>query len=93
MANGATLPGPFLRTFDVLVFGRQIAVLDDNDCDKARQELTKRNEGITSCFVGRSFADGLQNFNPRLIDGAAPIIGATHPMHPYDSRRLIVCAK
>lgn len=93
MANGATLPGPFLRTFDVLVFGRQIAVLSDHDCDAARQELARRNEGITSCFMGRSFTEGLQEFYPRLVDGAAPLIGATHPRHSYDSRRLIVRAK
>jgi hypothetical protein len=90
MANGSSPPGPYFRTFDVIVFGRQIDALTDNECDSARQSLANRNEAINRCFTGRSFADGLPEFYQRLIDSAAPILGSRYPQHRYDSKRLTI---
>ena len=90
--KGATLPGPFLRSFDAIVFGRQIGHLTDRDCDSARQSLTKRGESITPCFQISSFTDGLPDFYQRLVDRTAPVCGSMTPLLHYDRHRVIITA-
>jgi len=91
--NGIALPGPFLRAFDILVFGRQIGLLSDGECDEARQALAKRGENLDKCFTNCSFTNGLPHFYPRLLDRAFPLVGSQQPSKLYDRQQLIISAK
>jgi hypothetical protein len=89
-ANGVSLPGPFLRSFDVIVFGLQIGNLSTQDCDGARQSLVGRGEGVGSCFTGTSFEKGLPAFHQRLIDARLGAVGAASPQHPFDHNKIFI---
>jgi hypothetical protein len=93
LSQHVPLQTPFLRSYDVLVFGVQIGNLSHNDCDATRQNLTKRGDGVHPCFRGRSFTDSLPYFYPRLIDGGQPIIGCNHPVEEHDGFRVAIVAK
>jgi hypothetical protein len=83
------IPRPILRFWDLVVFARQIGQMDDASCDKIRQALAKLEESLPQCFRGRTFSVGLPEFYARLVDGAAPLIGASHPQGKLDDRKVL----
>lgn len=71
------LPLPFsvLRAFDLVVFAHQIALMSEKDCDRFRKALVQNGEGMPRSQQGKSFRDGLAQFEPRLIDSTRAIVG------------------
>ena len=91
--NGMQLPSPVLRAFDLLCFGYQIGALEENSCDKARQELVRLKEHVPAPFQRASFSDGLTRFVPRILDGAATRVGAAYAGGTGYAAQLVIAKK
>lgn len=69
------IPFSVLRALDVVVFAHQIALMTEKDCDRFRKALVQNAEWIPQAQQGKSFRDGLAQFQPRLIDSTRQIVG------------------
>lgn len=69
---GEALPAPVLRTFDLVFFANQIAAMTDDECDEVRKLLLAAGEYLPKAFEHSSFANGLKDFVPRLLDSKLP---------------------
>jgi hypothetical protein len=88
--QGFALPTPVLRAFDLFTLCYQTGDLVEKECDSARQDLIRFDEGVPRSFRHASFRDGLESFCPRLLDDAKPTIGlAPTPTAAHKSQRLI----
>jgi hypothetical protein len=84
------VPSPVLRFYDLVVFGYQIGVLTDGDCDRIRQVLVAEDEHLPRDFRNKAFIAGLARFTPRLLDKEQPRVGANSPPTlPYQQVLLI----
>jgi hypothetical protein len=81
-AQMLTLPVPIIRSFDLLVFSYGAGILELKECDAARKELLKNNEGLPKAFRNSSFEDGMRSFSCRLVDGSS---GASPPPSTFSS--------
>lgn len=88
--NGFAVPSPVLRGFDLLVFSYQIAILTEAECDSFRKSLLQEREGIPAAFKAASFANGLKQFCPRLLDSSKPPVGAQHSSGPAYTQQLLL---
>jgi hypothetical protein len=83
---GFAVPPTVLRTFDLLVLFYQVGDLSEGDCDAFRQAMNVEKEFLPSPFKRTSFADGLNSFAPRLIDGTSPRVGScVTPSNPFST--------
>jgi len=89
LKNGENVPVPVVRFWDLVVLGRQIGTLDDSNCDGVRKTLAKLQESLPPCFRAQSFAAGLPEFYPRLVDHEKPIVGARDPKEKLDNQRVL----
>ncbi|MBZ5494456.1 MAG: hypothetical protein LAO76_26325 [Acidobacteriia bacterium] len=91
MLNGHDVAIPTIRAFDLLVFGYQSGILREADCDNFRHQMAlERNEYLPKEFRNASFADGLPQFCPRLLDGDRAVVGAEEAdLKPFKTRLLI----
>lgn len=88
--NQFAVPSPVLRGFDLLVFSYQIGMLTEAECDSFRKSLLQAREGIPSAFKAASFANGLKQFCPRLLDGSMPLLGAPACSGPSYTNQLLL---
>jgi hypothetical protein len=83
------VPRPILRFWGLIVFGHQLTLLDVNECDRIRQTLQRLGERGHSCFMSKSFHDGLSDFYARLLDADRLPIGSIQPQERLDERLLL----
>ncbi len=83
---GSPVAATIFRSFDVLVFGLQIGLIDLPACDAARKLLLKIPSHIPEAFRQCSFEDGLGKFFPRLLDGDKPSCGSATSEDRLDAR-------
>lgn len=72
---GLQLPMTVLRAYDLFVFASQSGILPATDCELIRKALLAETEFVPAQQMNCSFRDGVQYFQPRLIDGSKPTIG------------------
>lgn len=74
--TGLAFPPNVLRAYDLLVFGHQIELFSEKQCDEFRQALLAESEFIPALQKSTSFLKGLATFVPRLVDSSRPRVGA-----------------
>jgi hypothetical protein len=90
--NGMALPSPVLRAFDVLTLSYQVGALAEKECDKVRKELLQLGEHVPRAFRNASFADGLAQFCPRILDGGVKAVGTASTPGPAYAVQIL-CTK
>lgn len=80
----SNIPVPYLRLWDVLLFGLQAGILSIKECDDTRSLLLRLNEGLPVCFKNASVEAGLVGYFCRLVDGSKSRLGSEHPIECFD---------
>lgn len=73
---GLQVPITVLRAYDLIVFAHQVGILDERQCEEFRQTMVTENEFVPARQKSTSFAKGLPDFVPRLIDRSRPSASA-----------------
>ncbi len=80
------VPNPVLRAFDLIALSYQVHEMSEKDCDAFRSTLIACGEGVPKCFSRNSFAKGIIEFSPRIVDSAAAPVGKkADPSLPYSA--------
>ena len=88
--RGIKLPQHLFRTYDLFVLCHQSGELTVDDCDGIRKTLIEKNEFVPVAFEKTSFAKGIDNFYPRILDSSKQALGSTVQFHELDVRLTIV---
>ncbi len=84
------VPNPVLRAFDLIALCYQAHEMSEHDCDAFRSTLIGHGEGVPRCFAHNSFAKGIIEFSPRIVDSAVPPVGRNaDPSLPYSAVILL----
>ncbi|AKF08840.1 hypothetical protein DB32_005989 [Sandaracinus amylolyticus] len=69
--NDVEVPVPVLRMFDLVAFAVQSGEMSVDAADDLRSRLLAAKEHVPKAFLNAGFADGLEAFRPRLVDGSS----------------------